>query len=391
MTRLVRAFIAVLLVAQTFAAVRIVIRLIRTAGGERITANPTYRPGEKSVSVIVPVLNEELRLEPCLAGLAAHGPEIGEILVVDGGSRDGTGNVVARWSDQDSRIRWLDASPIPEGWNGKPWGLDVGAKAVDPAAEWVLTIDADVRPQSGLIRALMAHAERLRLDALSVATPQIVSDWAEAPVHSSLLATLVYRYGIPGQVFDDPEEVQANGQCFLISRNALREIGGFAAVRGDLVEDVALARRSVRFGQRYGFFETEPAGSLVTVEMYGGWYDALSNWSRSLPMRDRQSGLAWKMRMAEMTLVQGLALALFATAAAWNRMPWRGTVLRFSGALLMVRYGMQAGMSRAYLRLPLTHWLAVVADPVVVLMVILQATRRVHRWRGRTVRWDDPT
>ena len=62
------------------------------------------------ISVILPVLNEEARVRQRLAELAALGPEIGEVLVVDGGSTDST---VARvreypWTVNDTgRRSWL--------------------------------------------------------------------------------------------------------------------------------------------------------------------------------------------------------------------------------------------------------------------------------------------
>ena len=386
MRALVRALVALLLAAQALAGLRVALRLVRTASGDRIRLAEAA-PAAGEVSVIVPVLDEERRLEPCLQGLARQGPEVREILVVDGGSTDGTSALVGRWAEHDTRIRLVDASPVPEGWNGKPWGLHRGAEAADPGSAWLLTIDADVRPEPGLAASLLVHAARHRLGALSVATPQRVSDAREAPVHASLLATLVYRYGIPGQVFDDPDAVQANGQCFLIARDALDAVGGFASVARSLVEDVTLARRCVRAGVRYGFFEPEAAGSLVTVEMYAGWYDAVSNWSRSLPMRDRASGGAWAARMADLVLAMGMPLPLLAVAARWRGMPFRRLALRLNAALLATRLGTQAGMARAYVELPATHWLAVLLDPASVAILLRQARQREHTWRGRLVRW----
>ncbi|HEV2128234.1 MAG TPA: glycosyltransferase, partial [Thermomicrobiales bacterium] len=344
-------------------------------------------PDDGSVSVIVPVLNEEHRLEPCLAGLSRQGEAVREILVVDGGSTDRTRALAEAWTVRDPRIRFINASPVPDGWNGKPWGLHTGAISADLGSRWLLTIDADVRPEPMLATSLLAHAERRALGALSVATPQRVSGQIEAPVHTSLLATLVYRYGIPGQVFEDPDAVQANGQCLLIERSALDTAGGFAAVAQSLVEDVTLARRCVRVGIRYGFFEPACDASLVTVEMYADWYDALSSWSRSLPMRDRDSGMPWASRMADLTFAMGVPVPMLILAAIWRRMPLRSLAIRLNAGLLATRIGTQAGMARAYVALPATHWLAVLLDPVAVTILVGQARRREHTWRGRVVRW----
>jgi dolichol-phosphate mannosyltransferase len=382
-----RTLIAALLLLQVVAAIRVISRLLRTGGGSRIQPATSLSVNTGSVAVIVPVLDEEARLGPCLRGLAAQGAEVRAILVVDGGSTDATREVVQQWSARDARIRFIDASPIPPGWNGKPWGLHAGSLDLPDAIRWILTIDADVRPGPGLVASILAHADARGLRVMSVATPQRVSGMAEAPVHSSLLATLVYRYGIPGHAYAEPDDVQANGQCFLIDRVTLERVGGFESVRQSIVEDVSLARRCAAMGTPVGFYEPERSAAMVTVEMYDGWYDAVRNWSRSLPMRDRSSRAPWWGRMADMTLTMGVPVPMLASALVWRSMSFRSLALRLNLGLLATRIGTQAGMARAYVGLPPTHWLGVVLDPGVVVLLWWQARRRVHRWRGRVVRW----
>lgn len=383
MTRMTRWLVGFMLLLQIAAGIRVVARMARTASGERIPTVSHQPASSGRVTVVVPVLNEESRLAPCLEGLVAQGEEVAEILVVDGGSGDGTRDIARRFAERDLRVRLIDAAPVPGGWNGKPWNLHVGARAAGDT-RWLLTIDADVRPGPALVPSLLAHAERTGLRVLSMATPQLVSGRAEAPVHTSLLTTLVYRYGIPGHATGDPQAVQANGQCFLISRNLLAEVGGFASVARSVVEDVTLARHCAAAGERVGFHEPEDGRALVTVAMYGSWYDALVNWTRSLPMRDRYAGPATWLRLADATLAMALPPLLLASAA--NRgFPLRRAVLRVNAGLIVARLGTQAGIRRAYTSMPPTHWLAPLLDPITVTAIVAQSLRRQHRWRGRAV------
>jgi dolichol-phosphate mannosyltransferase len=108
----------------------VVVRMLR--GVRSTTIVPAPPPAAGSVSVLVPVLNEAARVEPCLRGLLAAGMEVGEIIVVDGGSHDGTIARVRALTAADPRVRVLDAAPVPDGWNGKAWGLDVGLRATSP-------------------------------------------------------------------------------------------------------------------------------------------------------------------------------------------------------------------------------------------------------------------
>ena len=122
-----KVLVAVLTLAQAILAVRVIARMLRTGRGTRVGRAPASWTSDETVSVIVPVLNEIDRLGPCLAGLIAQGQEVAEILVVDGGSVDGTQALVDGYARRDQRIRLIDASPVPPGRNGKAHGLHVGS------------------------------------------------------------------------------------------------------------------------------------------------------------------------------------------------------------------------------------------------------------------------
>jgi len=378
----------VLILCQLAAIVRIGSRLLRTSQGKTIAATEAAGTSAR-VSVIVPVLNEEHRLGPCLDGLVAQGAAVTEILVVDGGSTDRTRGVASAAADRDSRVRWIDASPVPSDWNGKAWGLQAGYEHLAEEHEWVLTIDADVRPASRLVDSLIAHAVKERLDAFSVATPQHLSGAAEAIVHPALLASMVIRYGIPGTTFDNPDAVQANGQCFLIRRDALGSVGGFMGGKESLVEDVSLARALARKRFAPGFYEPADPRALLEVEMYSGGWDAWSNWSRSLPMRDASSGRDWWLRMADMTLAMALPMPAVVSMLArpsLRRSRIGGGLWMTNLVLAIIRGGLLGGTRRAYRGAPWTYWLSPVLDPLVVVNLWRQAVRRDHRWRGRSIR-----
>jgi dolichol-phosphate mannosyltransferase len=371
------AWLAALGFLQVVLGARVAARLLRGAGGQRIRAVAEAPPAAERVAVIVPVLNEIDRLGPCLEGLIAHGPEVGQILVVDGGSTDGTGRLVARHAARDPRVRLIDASPVPPDWNGKAWGLQVGLERA--TAPWVLTIDADVRPAPPLARSLLAHARRAGLGALSVATLQELGGPGAALVHPALLATLIYRQGLPGHARWRVGEVLANGQCFLVRRALLDALGGFAAVRDSVCEDVTLARALARAGQAVGFYE---AGELVTCAMYASGRETWREWPRSLPLRDRFTPLSSLVGLIEVTLVQALPPLLLPLLGGPQAGGWIGAV---NAALVIMRLGVLIGAARAYRRRPWTYWLSPLCDLPAAIQLWRGALRRRHVWRGRTV------
>ena len=365
--------------AQCLLGIRVVGRLLRSAGGQRLRFSD-IAPSDERISVVVPVLNERDRLEPCLEGLIAQGAEVAEILVVDGGSQDGTQRLVLEFQSRDARVRLVDAEPIPAGWNGKAWGLQVGLEQSDAVNAWLLTIDADVRPAASLARSLLAHADAGGLDALSVATLQVLSTCGEGLIHPAMLATLIYRFGIPGRTFSHVAEVQANGQCFLFRRASLLGCGGFAVARDSLCEDITVARCLVAASCRVGFYE---ADGLVSVQMYASWREAWANWTRSLPMRDRFAGRSAWLGLLEVTLVQALPLPLAVTLRLMHTSaPW---ALALNSLLAAIRFGILVGAARAYARRPWTYWLSPLLDLPLAAKLWMSALRRRHTWRGRTL------
>jgi dolichol-phosphate mannosyltransferase len=372
-----------LLALQCLFAARVVRRLVKTRDGQAVqTRSGVDLNG--SVTIIVPTLNEQDRLTDCLNGAIKQGPEVASILIADGGSTDGTRIIADRFSALDARIRWIDAEPVPADWNGKAWGIEVGRRAAHADSPWLLTLDADAQAEPLLAASLMHHAEQHALDALSVATRQVVDGAMAGLIHPSLLTSLVYRFGIPGHVATSVTDAQANGQCMLIRRHALDSVGGLERVRDSRCEDVSLARHMVARGYRVGFAETKD--DLVHVRMYSGAWNTLVGWSRSLPLRDRVIGWNFGVGLLEVTLAQALPIVLLPCSGLMNAHPAPGAVLtRLNLMLLCIRLGVLAGTRRAYVECPWTYWLSPIMDVPMSLTLWWSAFRSRQTWRGRAL------
>jgi dolichol-phosphate mannosyltransferase len=283
---------------------------------------------------------------------------------------------VRRIAAHDPRVRVIGAAPVPEGWNGKAWGLDVGLRATHAGALWIATIDADVRPTAPLFAAMVAHALARNVDVLSVAVRQHVGSPLMAIVHPAMLTTLVYRFGLPGREAVRVADAQASGQCFLALRAVLIAHGAFGSVRASRCEDVTLARSLVAAGVPVGFYE---AGDLVSVQMYADARETWRNWPRSLTLRDRFAN-GW-FGLAEVAVAQALPLPL-AVGLAFAHATGSLT-FTVAAILTCVRAGVLAGAARAYVQPPWTYWFSPLADVPVALALFASALRRRHVWRGR--------
>jgi dolichol-phosphate mannosyltransferase len=352
-------------------------RLLSAGSGESLSADPV-RGSQARVSVVLPVLNEELRVRRCLESLTAQGSEVRQILVVDGGSNDSTREIVRELASHDERVELIDASPIPEDWNGKAWGLQVGLDNVSDDADWVLTVDADARVHHGAVARAVQYADEQGIPALSVATTQQAKSPLLSMIHPSMLSTLVYRFGAPGGVADDVSHVQANGQFALYRRDVLSRTGGFRIARASICEDVTVARNLFLSGYEVAFVEGE---KIADVEMYSTALECMSNWPRSLALRDRFVPNAWREGLLNMLFLQVVPLIYMLWAPpSLERNEFLRTVNRVA---LGTRIGILFGMRRAYSHVHWTYWLSPLADPLTLLAYVWHLGKRRHVWRGR--------
>jgi dolichol-phosphate mannosyltransferase len=360
---------------QTILAARVLFRMSKISQG-RLEASE--QPSSSRITILLPVLNEATRIGNCLESLIAQPQEVAEILVIDSGSTDGTRAIAEYYRLRDGRVRWVDASPADPRWVGKAWSLNFGLARSDPANQWILCIDADVRVSDRLSRSLISHAARSGVSTFSLATRQHLSGPSEALIHPPLLTTLVYRFGRPGRSYRKLDQVQANGQCFFSRRETLVSEETFAAARSSLCEDITIVRRLVERGEAVGFYETH---GLAEVSMYRDWRETWRNWPRSLPMRDQYFGWRQVVGLLEVFFVQGLPLPML--IAAWNLGAPR-LFLAVNALLLALRAGVLFGTARAYDRRPWTYWLSPLCDFAVAVRLIQSALSRKHSWRGRS-------
>ncbi len=178
--------------------------LSRLARGRSLP--PPLAPGapapKGTVSVVVPARDEEARIAGVLAPLRDD-PAVAEVLVVDDESSDRTAEVAEGYG-----ARVVRGAPLPAGWAGKPWALEQGLRAA--GGEWIVFLDADVRPKPGLVAALVERAQAFDLFS---AGPRFICDThLERCLHAAFLTTLVWRFGPTGARQPRPSLAVINGQ-----------------------------------------------------------------------------------------------------------------------------------------------------------------------------------
>lgn len=313
-----------------------------------------------TITVVIPARNEAARIGACLAGLA-DAVGVNEVIVVDDCSEDDTADVAMAHG-----ARVVQGAPLPDGWAGKVWALHQGVSAA--TSEWVVTLDADTRVDARLPSAMVARAVDERCTLLTAAGRFECPTWGARFLHPAMLTTLVYRFG-PADWSGTParERRLANGQCMAMRR--ADALAALDAVKGDTIEDVALARR----------VDTAlmvDASSMLTTRMYDTFGETFDGWGRSLSLTSVESvrTLWWHLFVVFFAQVAPTMVVVF------------GFPTPVSIALVAMRIGTLVGTRDAYTKNDVAYWLSPFADVIAWWALVIGVVRRgkTQEWRGRT-------
>jgi chlorobactene glucosyltransferase len=190
------------------------------------------------VSVVIAARNEELDLPATLDCLLAQDYPNLEIIVVEDGSTDRTGDVI---DARAPRVRRVNPPPLPEGWVGKNWACWSGAR--EATGEWLLFEDADVRTHPAAVRTTLEWAEREHADLATIAPKLDMRSFWERLVLPFYVQVVLTYFRTPRVNLPHSRSAMANGQFWLTPRSVYYAMGGHEAVRPVVLEDVAIARR----------------------------------------------------------------------------------------------------------------------------------------------------
>jgi 4,4'-diaponeurosporenoate glycosyltransferase len=322
------------------------------------------------LSIVIPARNEEDNLPRLLQSIMASAAQPAEILVVDDASTDNTGPIA-----QSLGATVITSIPLPEGWTGKAWACHQGAQRA--IGDHLLFVDADTFFIDRGLDRLIARwlAERDPGLVLSLLPYHAISATYE---QLSLFFNILMAAGAGG--FGSVSEPRLFGQSLLIAKETYFAVGGHAAVRGFVLENLNLAHLVRASGAR--------------ILCLGG--------RGTLHMRMFPEGLGQMSNSGTKAFIHGAAGSdgfVIASAVLWISALW-------STALLLIvphDYG-RLGLAVVYLLLSLQlvwlarqlgsyHFLTCLLYPLPLAYYTAvfgrSASRRVLRrktvWRGRKV------
>jgi glycosyltransferase involved in cell wall biosynthesis len=228
------------------------------------------------VSAIIPARNEEASIARAVESVAAQ-PEVGEIIVINDQSTDRTAAILSELEARVPKLKVLATNGLPSGWIGKNYAASLGAAAA--RGEWLLFTDADTFHLSGSTRRALADAVDHDAVLVSYSPEQEMDSFSERALVPFVYCRLARNFSFAR--VNDPAlpDAAANGQFLLVLRDPYEAVGGHAAVAGQILEDVALARRLKKAG--YAIYFTAPIG-VVRTRMYRTFRALWQGWTKNL-------------------------------------------------------------------------------------------------------------
>jgi len=218
------------------------------------------------LSVVIPACNEADKLATAFQTLLDEDYPNLELVLVDDRSTDATGRIVDRFVAQDSRVKALRVTELPDGWLGKVNALNRGLQR--STGDFVLFTDADVHFAPATLRKAMSYCLDESLDHLTV-FPDI---WPTSTILDAAIAVFVRHFIVGSRAWNAHNPRSSAylgiGAFNLVRRSAFEATKGFEWLRLEVADDMGLGLMMKQSGAKSGVVS---AFGSVGLHWYRSW------------------------------------------------------------------------------------------------------------------------
>lgn len=330
------------------------------------------------VSIVVPARNSERTVKACVDSLLSVGYEPTQVVVVEGGSSDGTKAILGSYGP---RITLVEEGPLPSGWVGKNWACHRGYLASD--GDYLLFTDSDTVHSPGSLATAVSYAEAGGIGMLSLGPrARMLTKWERAvlPVEFMVLDALARHERVNE---DSSKYAWGIGTFMLFRRGVYESAGGHEAVRDKIDEDVRLATLARSRGVKV---RTLDGSAIISTSMYDSFaslFEGLTRNTYGMAKRSWRNAFyalgAALFRYFLPFVALGVGVALL-DLGEWVPAVLSGALaaLAYAGASSFVRK-LRSGTAYSAL-LPASSLLVVV---ILVVAMVRAASGAGVRWKGR--------
>ena len=363
--------------------VLVALPLFTTIGNLRIFYKATEADNKSEnldlISVLIPARNEATSIAAAVQSILINRYHQIEVLVLNDHSTDKTAAIVGKIACCDSRVRLLESTQLPSGWNGKQFACWQLAQA--SVGKHLLFLDADVRLTPDAIERIAVTARRSSLDLLSGFPRQQTGSFAERMLIPMMYVVLLgYLPLRQARSNNSPSLAAGCGQLFFAERAAYFEIDGHRSIAHSRHDGIQLPRSFRRGGKTTDLFD---ASDIAQCRMY----EDLSSVQNGL-LKNATEGIASVPLIFIFTvlLIGGfvMPLAMLAHAIYWQWSTAQMATLSIAAiAAFIPRCCIASSVG--------SSWMGVVLHPVAVLWFVALQWIAFFRsqfgiktiWRGR--------
>lgn len=335
-----------------------------------------------ALSIIVPARNEARQIETCIRTLLDQRYPDFEVIAVDDRSTDATPAILERLAAEDSRLRVIAGTSLPDGWVGKPWALAQGAHA--SRGSWLLFTDADTEHHPHACASAMRYALAKDAHFLSLLPTQQFETPAERVILPTVLWMIAFGIGSLDAI-NDPKRFDAaifNGQYILCERKAFETVGGHERVRASIAEDYDLAR----IVKRDGRFRSMLVGAsdLVRTRMYRSFREIWDGFTKNLYLGVQEYPVHGAFALLALAAISPLPELAMVRAVLRRRY---GSALLLGASIAATAAAAEFGMRRSRFPKGSGAFFPIGAAAMLAVFVNSAVAHRTGnvRWRGRNI------
>ena len=324
---------------------------------------------------------------PAIASLLAQNyPGRLNVVLVDDHSDDDTAHIATQAAANTGKadaLNVVQARALPTGWSGKLWALAEGAQRIatrNPDTEFLWLSDADIAHEPNNLRHLVGKAMAEQRDLVSL----MVALSCRGAWERLLIPPFVYFFQMlyPFPWANNPRRrtAAAAGGCILVRRAALERAGGFAAIKGELIDDCAFARLIKHGPPPGGRIWIGLATTARSIRPYQGLGEIWRMVARSAYTQLRHSPLLLAGTLVAMTVTFLTPPALALTIPIHGNVPAALAGLA-AWALMTVSVWPTFALYRQ------SRWLALLLPVAAAFYSAMTFDSALHHWRGRGGAW----
>ena len=314
----------------------------------------------ESIDVLIPMRDEEDNVEGSLkSALNSELLEASNVYVLDDGSTDQTGELISEF-----KVKKLTGTELPAGWLGKVWACHNLSHA--GTGKYLVFLDADVRLHPYAIASAITRMNKFGWDFISPYPRQIAGSFLEKLIQPLLqwswLASVPLRLA---EKFPNRSMTIANGQFFVVKRNAYEECGGHAAIPGEVLDDLELARLLVSKGFKGGVAD---GSAVASCRMYKSNSQLIDGYTKSL----------WKAFGGRTGTAVAILLLFFTGVSPYLGIGAPASFIFLSRVLAAIKT--RSNPAYAFL-----HPISIVILLYLITLSSARKSRGTLIWRGRTI------